>query len=67
MDFNDLHYIQFHRQTPFTCFTNAYTCIYMKSSRFRAVFRHTIATQTFMDPCGPQHVYAPCEIGRAHV
>ena len=29
----------------------------MKSLRFRAVFRHTRATQTFMDPYGPQHVY----------
>ena len=38
-------------------------CIYtdkMKSSRFGAVFRHTRATQTFMDPCGSWHVYAPC-------
>ena len=34
--------------------------IYMKSSRFGAVFRHTRATQMFIDPCGPQHVYAPC-------
>ena len=31
----------------------------MKSLRFRAIFRYTMATQTFMDPCGPQHVYAP--------
>ena len=49
-----------HQQTSFACFTNAYTCIYTKSSWFRVVFRHTRAMQTFMDPCGPQHVYALC-------
>ena len=32
----------------------------MKSSRFGAIFRHTRVTRMFMDPCGPQHVYAPC-------
>ena len=32
----------------------------MKNLWFGAVLRHTRATQTFMDPCGPQHVYAPC-------
>ena len=32
----------------------------MKCLWFRAVFRHTIVTRTFMDPCGPQHVYVPC-------
>ena len=31
----------------------------MKSSSSGAVFRHTRATRTFMDPCGPRHVYAP--------
>ena len=32
----------------------------MKSLWFRAVFRLTRATWTFMDPCGPRHVYVPC-------
>ena len=32
----------------------------MKSSWFRAVFKHTRATRTFMDPYGPWHVYALC-------
>ena len=32
----------------------------MKSLRCRAVFRHIRATQTFMDPYGPQPVYALC-------
>ena len=30
----------------------------MKSSSFGAIFRHIMATQMFMDSCGPQHVYA---------
>ena len=41
IDFNYLHYTQFNQQTPFACLTNAYTHIYMKSSRSGAVFRHT--------------------------
>ena len=57
---NCLHYTLFHRQTSFTCLTNAYTYTQMKSLWFRAVFRHTRATRTFMDPCGLRHVYAPC-------
>ena len=57
---NYLHYIEFHQQTPFACLTNAYTCIYMRSSWFGNVLRHTRATRTFMDPCGPGHVYALC-------
>ena len=32
----------------------------MKSLWFRAVFRHIMAMQTFMDLCGLRHVYAPC-------
>ena len=32
----------------------------MKSLWFGAIFRHTRATRTFMDPYGPQHVYALC-------
>ena len=60
INFNYLHYIQFHRQTLLACLTNAYTCIYTKSLQFGAILRHTRATRTFMDPCGPQHVYAPC-------
>ena len=43
-----------------TCLPNAYTHIYMKCLRFGAIFRHTSVTQTFMDPCGPQPVYALC-------
>ena len=39
--------------------TNAYTCTYMKSSWFRAIFWHTRVRQTFMDPYGPWHGYAP--------
>ena len=61
VNFNYLHCTQFHRQISFACLTNAYTCIYMKSSQFGAIFRHIRATQMFMDPCGPRHVYALCE------
>ena len=60
IDFNYLHYTQFHRQTSFACLTNAHTYIYTKSMQFGAIFGHTRAMQMFMDPCGPQHVYAPC-------
>ena len=60
INFNYLHYIQFHRQTLLACLTNAYTCIYMTSLQFGAVLRHTRATRMFMDPRGPRHVYALC-------
>ena len=60
IDFNYLHYIKFHWQTSFTCLTNAYTHIYIKCSWFRAIFRQIRVTRTFMDPCGPWLVYAPC-------
>ena len=53
-------YIQLHQQTLLACPTSAYTCIYMKISKFVAVFRHSRAMQTFMDHCGPWQVYAPC-------
>ena len=31
----------------------------MKSSWFKAIFRHTRVIRIFMDPCGPWHVYVP--------
>ena len=55
-----IHYTKFHQQTSFICIINAYTHIHTKCLQFGAIFRHTMATWMFMDPCGPWHVYAPC-------
>ena len=53
INFNYLHYTQCHQQTPFACLLNAYTCIYTKSLRSRAVFRHTRAMQTLWTLVNP--------------
>ena len=61
---NRLQLSSLHSIPSTNIFHMLYKCIhmhiYMKSSRFGAIFRHTRATQMFIDPCGPQHVYVPC-------
>ena len=44
---------------PTSILPNAYTYTHMMCSQCRVIFRHIRAMQTFMDPYGPQPIYAP--------